>query len=328
MIGAEPPAAGAVPDAPDAILLAGPTASGKSDWALSLAAEHPAEIISVDSAQVYRGFDIGSAKPSPALRRALPHHLVDIRDPEESYSAGDFVEDALAAIAEVRGRGRLPILVGGTMLYFRALVHGMAALPRADVALRQQIDERAARLGWPALHAELATQDPASAQRIHPHDAQRIQRALEVVIGSGRTISDWQRGTVPAHALRLARWALVPSDRAALAERIARRFEQMIEAGFIDELRALQARPHLSPQAPSLRAVGYRQLWDHVAGGAGLPPAIERAKAATRQLARRQLTWIRADSGWTCVDPFEAGARERWLERVLATLRQRGPKSG
>ena len=319
MIGAE---------APDAILLAGPTASGKSDWALHLAERVPAEIVSVDSAQVYRGFDIGSAKPSRALRRTLPHHLVDIREPEQAYSAGDFVEDALAAIAAIRGRGRLPLLVGGTMLYFRAFVHGMAALPRADFALRREIDQQAARLGWPALHAELAGLDPQSAARIHPNDAQRIQRALEVVRVSGRPISDWQRDTAPAHALRLQRWALVPADRERLGARIAQRFDQMIEAGFVCELRALQARPGLSAAAPSLRAVGYRQLWDHAAGREALPAAIERARAATRQLARRQLTWIRADPGWTCIDPFEPAARESWLQRVQDTLRQRRPDSG
>ena len=314
-------------EGPDAILLAGPTASGKSDWALHLAEILPAEIVSVDSAQVYRGFDIGSAKPSAAVRLALPHHLVDIRDPEQSYSAGDFVEDALAAIAAVRARGRMPLLVGGTMLYFRALVQGMASLPRADAALRRDIDARAARLGWPTLHAELERLDAESARRIHPNDAQRIQRALEVMLGSGRPISEWQRGTVPAHALRFGRWALVPADRGALSTRISQRFDQMIAAGFVDEVRALQARPGLSPEAPSLRAVGYRQLWDHAAGGADLGAAVERAKAATRQLARRQLTWIRADPGWTCVDPFAPDARARWLDGLVATLRQRGPKT-
>ncbi len=308
--------------APDAILLAGPTASGKSDWAQGLADAVPVEIVSVDSAQVYRGFDIGSAKPSLALRRVLPHHLIDIRDPEQSYSAGDFVEDALAAVAAVRARGRLPLLVGGTMLYFRALVHGLASLPRADAALRRDIDARAARLGWPALHVELQSLDAESARRIHPNDAQRIQRALEVVQASGRPISDWHRETAPAHVLRLARWALVPADRGALAARIGRRFDAMIDAGFVAEVRALQARPGLSPDAPSLRAVGYRQLWGPAGGDGDLPLAVERAKAATRQLARRQLTWIRADSGWTCVDPFAAGARERWRDAVLATLRQ------
>ncbi len=319
---------GVAAHAPDAILLAGPTASGKSDWALRLAEVLPVEIVSVDSAQVYRGFDIGSAKPAPELRRALPHHLIDIRDPEQAYSAGDFVEDALTAIESVRARGRLPLLVGGTMLYFRALVHGMAALPRADAALRHEIDLRAARLGWPALHGELARLDPVSAQRIHPNDAQRIQRALEVVQGSGRPISEWQLATLPAHALRLQRWALVPADRAALAARIARRFDQMITAGFVAEVRGLQSRDTLSPQAPSLRAVGYRQLWEHAAGREDLPGAIERAKAATRQLARRQLTWIRADQGWSCLDPFEPQACERWLGEVLATLRRRGPQFG
>jgi tRNA dimethylallyltransferase len=262
------------------------------------------------------------------VRDAVPHHLLDVRDPEEAYSAGDFVEDALAAIAAIRARGRLPLLVGGTMLYFHALVHGMAALPRADAALRREIDARAARLGWPALHAELAGLDAESAARIHPNDAQRIQRALEVVLGSGRPISEWQRGTAPAHALRLQRWALVPADRAALGARIAARFDRMIGAGFVDEVRALQARPGLSPDAPSLRAVGYRQLWAHAAGLEPLAPAIERARAATRQLARRQLTWIRADEGWNTVDPLVDGALDRWRDVVRDTLRQRDAVSG
>ena len=314
--------------APDAVLLAGPTASGKSDWALALAARVPLEIVSVDSAQVYRGFDIGSAKPSPALRASLPHHLVDIRDPVQTYSAGEFVADALRAIRGIQSRGRLPLLVGGTMLYYRALVHGIAPLPGADPALRRELDERAARLGWPALHAELTALDPESAGRIHPNDAQRIQRALEVQRLSGQPISAGQRATTPEHGLRLQRWALVPGDRAALAQRIAARFDAMLAAGFVDEVRALHSRGDLSASTPALRAVGYRQLWEHLSGLVGLDAAVERAKAATRQLARRQLTWIRADADWRSVDPLLPGAREQWLEAVVATLRQRGPAPG
>lgn len=313
---------------PDAVLLAGPTASGKSDWALALAEHVPLEIVSVDSAQVYRGFDVGSAKPPPALRERVPHHLIDIRDPAEGYSAGEFVADAVRAIAAIRGRGRLPLLVGGTMLYFRALVQGLAPLPTAEPRLRREIDARAARLGWPALHAELAQRDPQSARRIHPNDAQRIQRALEVLEASGRPISEWQRGTAPLHGLALQRWALVPADRAALARRIGERFDAMMAGGFLEEVQTLYARGDLSAATPSLRAVGYRQLWECVAGQADRATAIERAKAATRQLARRQLTWIRADAGWQYIDPQCPGALESWVAAVVATLRQRGPQPG
>ncbi|MCU0761030.1 MAG: tRNA (adenosine(37)-N6)-dimethylallyltransferase MiaA [Steroidobacteraceae bacterium] len=313
---------------PEAVLLAGPTASGKTDWALALAERVPLEVVSVDSAQVYRGFDVGSAKPGPEVRTRVPHHLLDIRDPAEAYSAGEFVADALAAIRAIRARGRLPLLVGGTMLYFRALVHGLAALPTAEPRIRRAIDARALQLGWPALHAELAARDPEAARRIHPNDAQRIQRALEVLQSSGRPISDWQRGTAPVHGLRLARWALVPSDRAELARRIEARFEAMLAGGFLEEVRALHARGDLGEQTPSLRAVGYRQLWDCVVGRTDRATAVERAKAATRQLARRQLTWIRADGGWQCVDPMRPGTREQWLEAVLGALRQRGPGPG
>ncbi len=300
----------------DAILLAGPTASGKSDWALALAGLLPIEIVSVDSAQVYRGFDIGSAKPDAALRRRVVHHLLDLRDPEHTYSAGEFVDDAVAAIRGARSRGRLPVLVGGTMMYFNALVNGLARLPTADAALRAALDARAAREGWPALHAELARVDPASAGRMHPNDAQRIQRALEVYLASGRPMSAWHAGTAPAHGLRLARWALVPGDRAWLHARIARRMGQMMEQGFLREVEALRARPGLRADAPSLRAVGYRQLWNHLAGESELGAAVSQAVAATRQLARRQLTWIRSDGGWHTVDPCAPGAEAAWCRIV------------
>ena len=308
--------------APDAILLAGPTASGKSDWALALAERLPIEIVSVDSAQVYRGFDIGSAKPDPALRARLPHHLVDLRDPEQTYSAGEFVADAIAAVRAVRARGRVPVLVGGTMMYFNALVHGIARLPLADPALRRMLDARAAREGWPALHAELVRVDPVSAARMHPNDAQRIQRALEVFLASGRPISAWHQGTGPTHGLRLARWALVPAERSWLHGRIEQRFNQMMEGGFPAEVQRLRDRPGLDATAPSLRAVGYRQLWSHLAGEYGLAEAVARAVAATRQLARRQLTWIRSDPGWIHCDPRLPEAREIWLESVQSSLSQ------
>ena len=303
----------------DALLIAGPTASGKSGLALRLAELMPAELISVDSAQVFRGFDIGSAKPSVSLRERVPHHLIDIRDPEEIYSAGEFVTDALQAIEAVRSRGRLPILVGGTMLYFNALVRGIAKLPTANPDIRRVIDEQAATRGWPAMHAELVAVDPAAASKIHPNDAQRTQRALEVYRASGRPISEWQRDTSVRHAWRFARLALVPSDRAWLHERIEQRFRQMMNEGFLEEVRSLRARPTLSSAAPSLRAVGYRQMWAHLAGETDLETAVGRAVVATRQLAKRQLTWIHADSEWERLDPEDDGK----LEAKLAAL-QRG----
>jgi len=304
----------------DAILLCGPTASGKSDWALALAERWPVEIISVDSTQVYRGFDIGSAKPDKALRERIPHHLLDLRDPQETYSAGEFVADALAAIAAVRGRGALPVLVGGTMLYFNALVRGLARLPQADPKIRAAIDARAAMLGWPALHNELQGIDPEAAARIHPNDPQRIQRALEVFELSGRTISAWQRDTRPEHGLRWSRWALVPADRAALHARIAARYAQMLDAGLLTEVQRLLALPGLEARSPSMRAVGYRQLAAHLAGQCSLDAAVEQAVAATRQLAKRQLTWINADPLWRRIDPFQPGAREAWMAALQSDI--------
>jgi len=304
----------------DAILLCGPTASGKSDWALAMAERWPVEIISVDSTQVYRGFDIGSAKPDKALRERIPHHLLDLRDPQETYSAGEFVADALAAIAAVRGRGALPVLVGGTMLYFNALVRGLARLPQADPKIRAAIDARAAMLGWPALHTELQGIDPEAAARIHPNDPQRIQRALEVFELSGRPISAWQRDTRPEHGLRWSRWALVPADRAALHARIAARYAQMLEAGLLAEVQRLLALPGLEARSPSMRAVGYRQLAAHLAGQCSLDAAVEQAVAATRQLAKRQLTWINADPLWRRIDPFQPGAREAWMAALQSDI--------
>lgn len=300
----------------DAIVLAGPTASGKSDWALALAERLPVEIISVDSSQVYRGFDIGAAKPDTATRRRVPHHLIDIREPYETYSAGEFVNDALRAIADIRTRGRMPLLVGGTMLYFNALVRGIAKLPAADPVVRASIDARAADLGWSALHGHLAAVDPAAAARIHPNDPQRIQRALEVYEISGRPISEWQRETRPPTQLVFCRHALVPSDRVWLHERIERRFHAMLADGFLDEVRGLRARVDLRATAPSLRAVGYRQFWQHLAGELDLPAAIRAGIAATRQLAKRQLTWITADPAWQRFDPLEGQARERWVDAL------------
>jgi tRNA dimethylallyltransferase len=257
----------------------------------------------------------------------VPHHLIDLREPQQTYSAGDFVRDALAAIHDIRARGHVPLLVGGTMLYFNALLRGMASLPPADAALRARLDARGAELGWPALHAELAAVDPVAAARIHPNDPQRVQRALEVYLASGRPISDWQRDTRPAHGLVFERWALLPTDRAGLHARIAERFTAMMAEGLLDEVRGLRARPGLLASAPSLRAVGYRQLWGYLDGppsAAGLERAVGSAVAATRQLAKRQLTWINADPGWRRVDPFDAQAVREELTAMQTVCRRFG----
>ncbi len=277
-------------------VLTGPTGVGKSDWAIRLAGEAPVEIVSVDSALVYRGLDIGAAKPSRALRERVPHHLIDICDPTESYSAGRFVADAMACIAQIHARRRVPLLVGGTLLYIRALRHGLAPLPQASVAVRAQIDERAAREGWPALHAELLRLDTDAAARISRNDGQRIQRALEVCYMTGRPISELQRATVsPLGGLPLKYWVLAPTHRSVLHERLSRRFRAMMAAGFLDEVNGLRLRGDLSPRHPAMRSVGYRQLWAHLDGEYGLEEAEQRGIFATRQLAKRQLTWLRAE---------------------------------
>lgn len=307
---------------PAGLAILGPTGSGKSALALQVAEQLPVEIISVDSAQVYRGMDIGTAKPTPAERQAVPHHLIDIRDPEQAYSAGEFRADALRLAGEIAARGRVPLLVGGTMLYFRALFRGIAELPVADPAMRAQLDARAAREGWPALHAELAARDPASAARIHPHDAQRIQRALEVVSLTGQSMDElW----VQEDSYSFDHWQvgiLEPADRARLHALLAQRFDAMLAAGFVEEVRALLARPGLSEESHTMRLVGYRQLAAYVAGRDSLPDAAGKAIAATRQLAKRQLTWLRGanllPSGASVlrIDPFDDTARSRML-RVL-----------
>jgi tRNA dimethylallyltransferase len=290
-------------------VLTGPTGAGKSDWALRLASAAPVEIVSVDSALVYRGLDIGTAKPSAAQRARIAHHLIDICDPSESYSAGRFVSDALRCIAEIHGRRRVPLLVGGTMLYLRALLHGLAVLPQAAPELRAQLDARAARAGWPALHAELTALDPAAAARIAPTDSQRIQRALEVCLTAGRPLSELQRATSsPLSGWPLRYWVLMPRERAVLHERIARRFEAMMAAGFLAEVERLRARGDLSARHASMRAVGYRQLWAHLEGRYELGEAVRRGVAATRQLAKRQLTWMRGERLGQWLDPDEAEA--------------------
>ncbi len=277
-----------------AYALLGPTASGKSRLALELAARHPVEIVSMDSAQVYRGMDVGTAKPSAAERARVPHHLIDVVEPTESYSAGRFREDAIRAVEDILGRGRIPLIVGGTMLYYKALAQGMDALPAAEPELRRRIDARAGRQGWPALHAELAQVDPASAARIAPNDAQRIQRALEVWALAGRPLSELQTARGSDLPFTLQAYALVPEDRDALHRRIAARFEQMLHDGLVEELRELRRRHALLPGMPSMRCVGYRQAWSHLEGDYDRAALREKGIAATRQLAKRQLTWLRS----------------------------------
>lgn len=307
------------------LLLAGPTGAGKSAWALRLAEAAPIELVSVDSALVYRGLDIGTAKPSPAERARVPHHLIDVCDPAESYSAGRFVAEALGHVRDIHGRGHVPLLVGGTMLYFRALLRGLAPLPRASAERRREIDARAVRSGWPALHAELARLDPEAALRISPNDPQRIQRALEVCYATGRPLSDLQKNTVSPLAGRLLwQWALVPAERQRLHERLERRFYSMLADGFLEEVRSLHARQDLNATLPAVRAVGYRQLWSHLEGELSLEEATRRGIAATRQLAKRQLTWIRSERSLQWVDPDTAGAETSWNRDVVVRLRELG----
>jgi len=291
---------------PAAFVLLGPTASGKSRLAMALALQHPIEIVSVDSAQVYRGMDIGTAKPSTAEREAVPHHLIDLVDPTEAYSAGRFRQDAMRAISGILARGRIPLLVGGTMLYYRALAAGIDALPAADPGVRARIDADAAARGWPALHAELANVDPQAAARLPPGDAQRIQRALEVWRLTGKPMSSLQSGQAPELPFALKSFALAPEDRAQLHARIAARFEAMLKAGLVDELRDLRKRFALSARLPAMRAVGYRQAWQFLAGELGAEALYEKGAAATRQLAKRQLTWLRSLPGLEPADRLDA----------------------
>ena len=279
---------------PPAILLMGPTASGKTACALALARVLPVEIISVDSALVYRDMDIGTAKPSRDELAACPHHLIDIVTPEEAYSAAQFCADARRLMGEITTRGRIPLLVGGTMLYYKALREGLSELPEADPILRREIEDAAARDGWPALHAELASLDPEAAARLQPRDAQRIQRALEIVRLTGRPLAEsYARRSTTADTHRYLPLALMPSDRGALHARIERRFDTMLLAGFVDEVAALREKYHLKPEMPSMRCVGYRQALEYLDGHVSLGTFREKGIFATRQLAKRQITWQR-----------------------------------
>ena len=316
------------------LALAGPTASGKTAGALALAAvlgrRMPVEIISVDSALVYRGMDIGTAKPTAAERAAVPHHLIDIRDPLQAYSAAEFVQDAERLMAEIRARGALPLLVGGTMLYFKALFDGIDDMPPADAAVRARLEAQAFDQGWPALHAELARVDPATAARLAPADSQRIQRALEVWHVSGQPISHFhttkKRATSADSISANALFSLEPEDRAWLHERIARRFDAMLAEGFVDEVRQLRARGDLHPDLPSIRCVGYRQAWealDALEADPGKPLDMaglrERGIAATRQLAKRQLTWLRKLPLAHSLDPY---AGSDWVQTAISLTKR------
>jgi len=304
-----------------AILLLGPTAAGKSALAVALAERFGGEIVSVDSAQIYRGMDIGTAKPDQELRGRITHYLIDVIDPTGAYSAATFAHDALRGVADIRSRGHVPILAGGTMLYFKALAEGLSALPAADRKLRAEIDARAAREGWPTLHAELARIDPQTAARLKPTDAQRIQRALEVWHLAGSPLSALQGRRARSHdalgpTLRIA---LVPSDRARLHEAIARRFDAMLAAGLVDELSGLRRRYALTPDLPSMRCVGYRQAWSYLEGEIDRATLRARGVAATRQLAKRQFTWLRAMAA-EALDPYADDALAALIGRAERAL--------
>ncbi|CAM4417266.1 tRNA dimethylallyltransferase [Bordetella tumbae] len=327
------------------ICLAGPTAAGKSAATLALAQRWPLEIINVDSATIYRGMDIGTAKPSRDEQALVPQHLLDIRDPAQSYSAAEFRTDTLRLIDEIRARGRMPLLAGGTMMYYKALRDGLDDLPQADPALRAQLETRAAQLGWPALHAELVQLDPITAARLAPNDSQRIQRALEICMLSGQPMSallqrqqrtselprtshnadgDAPAGdSAPAH--RYITISLEPSDRAALHARIAQRFDAMLDAGLLDEVRGLHARSDLHPGLPSVRCVGYRQMWSYLDGAVDLDTAREQGIAATRQLAKRQITWLRAQPERVIVDCLATDTVAQVIDAVAHTLTEHSP---
>ena len=300
------------------ICLMGATASGKTDVAVSMCKRFPFDVISVDSALVYRGMDIGTAKPDAGTLRRTPHRLIDIRDPEERYSAGDFVRDARAEIDNILAMGRVPLLAGGTMMYFRALTGGIAELPAADAEIRASIDADAEKLGWPALHERLRAVDPGAAERIKPNDRQRIQRALEVYLASGKALSEWQ-SVAESHDnadLTFVKIALQPATRQILHERIEKRLKLMLNNGFIDEMKVLYERPGLTAEHPSMRSVGYRQFWQHLQGLTSLEEASRRALYATRQLAKRQITWLRSETDLRNFDPLEAGT----IDAISASL--------
>ena len=304
----------------------GPTASGKTDIAVRLCKRFPFDIISVDSALVYRGMDIGTAKPDAETQRRTPHRLIDIRDPEERYSAGHFVRDARREIDAILALGRVPLLVGGTMMYFRALTGGIAELPAADPQIRAAIDAEAENSGWPAVHEQLMAVDPEAAGRIKPNDRQRIQRALEVYRSSGRTLTDWQEAApaLASNGIEFLKIALQPDTRQILHERIEQRLNFMINNGFLDEVKVLRDRPDLTPEHPSMRSVGYRQLWQHLDGETTLEEARDKALFATRQLAKRQITWLRSEIGLLTFDPLEDDTIDAISEHLIDFFKRLG----
>ncbi|KQH83938.1 tRNA (adenosine(37)-N6)-dimethylallyltransferase MiaA [Vibrio furnissii] len=298
---------------PLALFLMGPTASGKTDLAIRLRQKFPVEIISVDSALIYKGMDIGTAKPDQHELALAPHRLIDMLDPSEAYSAADFRRDALREMNDIVAQGRIPLLVGGTMLYYKALLEGLSPLPAADPEIRQQIEHEAEQHGWMALHDQLRHIDPVSAERIHPNDPQRLSRALEVYRISGKTLTELTQTKGEALPFRVKQFAIAPKERAELHRRIELRFEKMVEAGFEEEVKALYARKDLHPDLPSIRCVGYRQMWDYLDGNGRLEDAIFRGICATRQLAKRQITWLRSWDDLTWLDSEN-------VEHALETL--------
>lgn len=290
--------------------LMGPTASGKTQLAVELVQRYPFEIISVDSAMVYRGMDIGTAKPGPDILRVAPHRLIDICDPVDAYSAAQFHQDVLREINNIQSQQKIPLLVGGTMLYFRVLQQGIAMMPSANVEIRNHLLNEAEKIGWPTLHARLSTVDPLSAERIHPNDSQRIQRALEVFMISGKTLTAWQEDQTHVD-LSFINIALVPDDRSVLHQRIATRFMAMLEHGFVDEVNNLRQRGDLSINLPSMRSVGYRQVWKYLQGHTTYADMCEKGIIATRQLAKRQLTWLRS---WPNVQVFNSEAHDLFFQ--------------
>ena len=294
----------------------GPTASGKTDLAAELVEQLPCDIISVDSAMVYRGMDIGTAKPTPEILARAPHRLIDILDPAEPYSAARFREDALREIAAIHAQGRIPLLVGGTMLYFRALREGLSALPPAAPELRSRIGREAEAAGWPELHRRLAAQDPESAARIHPNDAQRIQRALEIIELTGTSPSTHYQAGSSAPPWTILTLVIAPGERETLNTRLAQRFQRMMKQGFLDEVRHLHARADLDLDKPALRAVGYRQLWQHLDGRLDLDEAVQRGTFASRHLAKRQLTWLRREPSIVWLDSCAQALRAQALRQL------------
>ncbi|MGB5804442.1 MULTISPECIES: tRNA (adenosine(37)-N6)-dimethylallyltransferase MiaA [unclassified Vibrio] len=304
---------------PLALFLMGPTASGKTDLAIRLRQKYPVEIISVDSALIYKGMDIGTAKPNAHELALAPHRLIDILDPSEAYSAADFRRDALLAMHDITAQGKIPLLVGGTMLYYKALLEGLSPLPAANPEIRQKIEQEALEHGWGQLHDQLQTIDPVSAARIHPNDPQRLSRALEVYRISGKTLTELTQTKGESLPFRVKQFAIAPKERAELHRRIELRFEKMIEAGFEEEMKALYARNDLHPDLPSIRCVGYRQMWDYLDGNCTLEEAVYRGICATRQLAKRQITWLRSWDDLTWLDSENIDHAVETLSNAIAS---------